>query len=912
MTDRQWQTVLRLYNSALDKPETERLAFVRTESTGDSEVTREVLEMLELREEPEPAPPDTPERVGSRIGRYEVGRRIGRGGMGEVFEARDLDLGRQVAIKFLLPEAAGGRATVQRFVREARTISALNHPNILTVFEVIPIEGGFALATELVRGRPLSAFRGSPVPSSRLMDWARQIASALAAAHREGIVHRDLKPENLMLREDGYIKVLDFGLARDLTQAPGAAGTPDSTLSAMAGTPRYMSPEQMLGGGVTPASDIFSLGVALYELATGRHPFEAAHSWETVHAMHFREPDGLAERTTRIPGLDSLILRMLAKRPEERPTAAQIASALDSLPAKGNRRLWGTLTACAALAAAVGWWAWSSRSRAPGPALRLVPLTSSPGSKDFAAFSPDGSRIAFSWSGAGGANRHIYLKAVASRAQVQLTSGPADDTWPAWSRDGGRVAFVRRMPDGSRAVYVVPANGGDEQRVWVGGEGVSWSPDGKHLAVAAERPPKGSGGLILLSLETGERRQLTAPLNSHDGYPVFSRNGRSIAFMRELTERELFVVPSAGGNAVQLTSDAKPKLPGLSWTPGDGEILYSMMREYGGAGLWRVPAAGGAPRPLDGILPFAGNPSVSPDGTRVAFTENWLDTNIYVSRGPGISANGSIGALREGQKLIASSREDHSPSFSPGGNRIAFVSNRSGHSEIWTANGDGHGETQLTHFNGFTGTPRWSPDGRSIAFDSMSQGRTDIWLIGAGGGSPHRLTSGPGNSGKPAWSPDGAWVYFNSNRSGPYEIWRVTADGRRFEQITWHGAREPLASSDGQTVYYTKKTGGAPVWQVPAGGGPEHPVAHMESYDRIGRAWGVIGTGIYFASATQAENLYPIRYFHFATGRVSPLQAWQEKASWVGPVALSPDGKTLLTVRTDQQVNDLMLLENFR
>ncbi|HEY2017166.1 MAG TPA: protein kinase [Bryobacteraceae bacterium] len=919
MTSEQWQVALRIYNAAREQSESERRAFVERESS-DPEIAGEVLEMLEFATDPDAPPTPAPvaaDRSGMRIGRYQIGRLIGRGGMGEVYEARDSDLDRPVAIKFLLPEAMGDRSAVVRLVREAKAASALNHPNILTVHEVLQSPSGLAMATELVEGQALRAFRATGVPLPKLMTWGRQIASALEAAHQEGIVHRDIKPENLMVREDGYVKVLDFGLAREFSETPRTVSR-SSALGAAAGTPRYMSPEQLRGERLTGASDVFSLGIVLYEFATGRHPFEAAYAWETAHAINSRQPMPPVKLNPSIPPeLQSLIQAMLAKKPESRPSAKEVAARLEGgVPAQriGVAKRLLAAAAIVPVAAVLAWWGSNVLHPAPREMpLNLVPLTSFPGAKDFPAFSPDGTRIAFSWTGGQeGAVRHIYVKAIGASEAVQLSSAPSEDMWPAWSPDGRSIAYVRKTTATERAIYVAPSEGGSERQVWTGGDGVSWSPDGKWLALANTPPPKGSGGLVLLSLETGERRTLTTPQNASDGSPVFSRNGQWIGFMRLRADRDLFIVPARGGTPKQLTFDAKPKLSRLAWTADDREIVYSTEREFGGAGLWRISVSGGEPRRLTGILPFAGNPSISPKGDRLAFTESWLDTNIYQSDGPGFTTSGNPGRFGEPKAAIASSREDHSPSFSPDGTRIAFVSNRTSQSEIWTARRDGSGEMQLTHFNSFAGTPRWSPDGRWIVFDCLAGGNPDIWVISAEGGTPRRITAGPGQNTKPAWSPDGAWVYFASGRSGTDQIWKVTADGQSPTQLTWGGGREPLPSADGSTVYYTKRAGGAAIWRVPAGGGPERPLEGMENFNQVGRAWGVLAQGIYFVSREAGGRNDAIRFFSFATRHVIPLGVSQERSAWVGPVALSPDGRHLLTVHTDQQVNDLMLIENFR
>jgi serine/threonine protein kinase len=205
--------------------------------------------------------------------------------MGEVYAARDTELDRPVALKFLLSEADGDRSGIRRFVREAKAASALNHPNILTVYEVVHAGSGLAIAMELVEGKAFREFCSRSLSLEQVVDLGRQVASALATAHEKGLVHRDIKPENLVLRQDGLVKVLDFGLAREFsTQA--ATNTQTTGLDTAVGTPRYMSPEQLRGDTLTGATDLFSLGIVLYELATCRHPFAADFTWETAYAIH--------------------------------------------------------------------------------------------------------------------------------------------------------------------------------------------------------------------------------------------------------------------------------------------------------------------------------------------------------------------------------------------------------------------------------------------------------------------------------------------------------------------------------------------------------------------------------------------------------------------------------------------------
>ena len=522
MTAEQWQSALRIYSSARDKPFDERRAFIESE-TPDPEIVQEALNLLESASELDSAPRSRAVpavRSGGQIGRYEIGPLLGRGGMGEVYAGRDTELDRPVALKFLVAETLGDQA-IRRFVREAKAASSLSHPNILTVYEVVRSESSLAIAMELVDGKPLSLFRGEPLKCEQVVDLGRQIASALAASHEHGIVHRDIKPENLMLRPDGLVKVLDFGLARAAVAAP-AEQTQTTEFGAAIGTPQYMPPEQLRSEPVSGASDVFSLGIVLYELATGRRPFEAQYAWEAAYAIVALQPASPAGVNPSIPRpLETLIMAMLAKDPTARPPAREVAHLLEDLHLDTEQRSLGASAvkspkrlpnrsagagwkrgmrqpmamAALALVALLGllWYFRPALRKSPeaARAVTVHPVTSFEGYKDFGSFSPDGQSIAFSWNGgqggfAGLLERNIYILKIGDTKPVRLTFAGQDEMHPAWSPDGHYIAFCRMIKDLSPfqrfGIYVIPAAGGPPRKIIDAGEGVSWSPDGKMLA----------------------------------------------------------------------------------------------------------------------------------------------------------------------------------------------------------------------------------------------------------------------------------------------------------------------------------------------------------------------------------------------------------------------------------------------
>ena len=419
MTDQQWGEAWEIYRTAWELPENERGSFLASVST-DPEIVEQVI--LLLREPASQSSPEPPSKAGTRIDHYEIVGILGRGGMGQVYSARDTELGRMVALKFLAPEMVATRLAVERLVREAKAASALNHPQIVTVYEVLRSGDDVAIAMELVEGEALSTFRGTPQPIAQVIRWGQQVAQALAAAHRRGIIHRDIKPENLMLRPDGYVKVLDFGLARQI--AFGGQSLSLNLSGMVAGTLNYMAPEQTRAERTTSASDVFSLGIVLYELAAGKHPFRADSPVDTAHDIAHSEPRLPSALNANVPPvLDALLLPMLAKEPGKRPSAEEVEGRLAGIgktalekQSRGLRwrrpRLSVALATCALIAIVAALWAFGRPDSHKASLSEVVPLTSFAGYAASPTFSPDGREVAFAWNGVKEDNYDIYVKLI--------------------------------------------------------------------------------------------------------------------------------------------------------------------------------------------------------------------------------------------------------------------------------------------------------------------------------------------------------------------------------------------------------------------------------------------------------------------------------------------------------------------
>ena len=872
-----------------------------------------------------------------KLAHYEVVEKLGEGGMGVVFKARDTRLDRFVALKVL----PAGRATDPerrlRFVHEAKAASALNHPNILTVHEIASEGEIDFIVTEYVQGQTLAGL----IPRAGLhprvaLRYAVQIADALASAHAAGIVHRDLKPANLMVTESGLVKVLDFGLAKMLDLGP--AFDDEETRSVLTrggsilGTFAYMSPEQAEGRAVDPRSDIFSFGAVLYEMVTGRKAFARRSQPATLAAVLKEEPEPARQISGDVtPELERIIHRCLRKDPAKRfQSMADLRVALDEIQevsdpekaghapgAKPGRRVMAAITSGVLVVAATAG-VWFARRRAPEPIepTRPVPLTSFGGNIRCPALSPDGNQVAFAWDGDSRESLDIYVKLVGPGPPIRLTTDPAPESSPTWSADGSQIAFSRTLTPERAALVVMPALGGTERVVAEGaifGPRFAWSQDGRYLVLAQRSSVGDSYGLFRVALATGDRKPLIetpAGLRLGDFSPALSPDGRTLAFARanSRTSSEIYLLPltkdlDAAGEPVQLTSENRGSSE-PTWTPDGRKIVFSVGSAWADSvpGLMIIPASvpGGKPRRLLGC-----EGGEWPTGSRrgnLVFARSLRDENIWrlpIEEGrPGRPA-----------PLVASTRRDAEPRFSADGKRISFLSDRSGSNQVWLSDADGSRPAQLTSIPaGMTSAARWSPDGKRIVFVSNPEGQMDVYLTTPNATQPQRLTHSPAHDTAPSWSRDGAWVYFASNREDGFQVWKMRPEpDAPALRVTRGGGYAALESGDGRTLLYAKHGGEAlwSLWKVPVLGGEETLVIPKIV------TWGdfdVTSTGVYYLTWESRKAL--LRFLHFVNGNDTAL-ATLEKIPSFG-VSASPDDSAVLFSQLDLYSTDLMLIESVR
>ncbi len=562
--------------------------------------------------------------LGTTISHYKIVEKFGEGGMGVVYKAEDLKLERFVALKFLAPHLVEDEEGRRRFQREAKAAAALDHPNICTIHEIDEAEGRVFLAMAYLDGSTVrQKVKQRPLKLDEALDIAIQAGQGLQASHETGIVHRDIKSANLMVNARGQVKIMDFGLAQLAEQSKL------TKTATILGTPAYMSPEQAQRLPTDRRTDIWSLGVVIYEVVTGRTPFEGEREQAVLYAIAGEQPEPITALRVGIPTeLDRIVGKALAKKPDERyqhidemlvdlrelqkQAESEARDTRRPQPASkpASRTPWYIAAVAVVIAVILGVSAWlgvfglaNGAGDAPAAPLQAVPLTGYPGSEFSSSFSPDGNQVAFCWDGENQDNLDIYVKMIGSETPLRLTTDPARDFSPAWSADGRRIAFLRAMPRQKAAVLLIPAIGGPERLVAeisdVGGDSSSnlaRGPDSKELVVTERTSPGDPFALFLLSTESGEKRRLTSPpaKSLGDSGPAFSPDGRSLAFARVLgfLVSDIYLLALAE----DLTPNGEPKrltfqnLPSWSptWTPDGREIVYARGLLVESMGLWRV------------------------------------------------------------------------------------------------------------------------------------------------------------------------------------------------------------------------------------------------------------------------------------------------------------------------------------
>jgi serine/threonine protein kinase/Tol biopolymer transport system component len=823
MKPEQWQQAREVLADALELKPEDRSAFLDGVCSSDYALRQEVERLLSSSDEARSDFLQTSAlRItltpGAKLGDYEVKGLLGSGGMGEVYRARDKRLGRDVAIKVLPGYLSQDPDRLRRFEQEARSAAALNHPNILAVFQMGTYRSAPYLVSELLEGGTLREQLVRPIPLRKAIDVGVQLARGLAAAHEKGIVHRDLKPENLFVTKDGRVKILDFGLAK-LTQggttsdhsAPTA--TEETGPGVVMGTVGYMAPEQVRGGFADYRADFFAFGAILYEMLTGKRAFQKPTSAETMSAILNEDPSGISQIAPNLsPALTRVVHRCLEKNPEQRfQSASDLAFALEALSDSGSssalgaaptstRRLyWWAAAAVALVAAIIGSVSYWIRSPKAPITPTLTRLTWDSGLTTDPALSPDGKLLAFASDRSGEGHLDIYVQQIGGGEPLRLTQGRGDKREPTFSPDATKVAFRSEQDDG---ICVVSALGGTVRLLAPGGYRPQFSPDSKLIAYSSAGDiggPSlnipGQDRIYVVSSDGGTPRQIRPDFVSA-AYPSWSPDGGRLLFLgnpdasKPVQDAVDWYITSLSGEPptktgvlvatrrMELDSGLQLYpwvLVAAAWEPSGHGLIFSA-RHGDSTNLWRIAISphtwrvAGAPQQLTYGATLEQNPSVSPvpgGVIRVAFANITESTSVY---GLALKANEGR-AIGPPEMLTNSATGATEASLSRDGNQMVFVSLRPGNQEVWVKDLRTGKETALTATGSIKYSPIISPDGSLVTFRGPSD---DVYVIRRNGGAAEMVCKGCGEV--TDWSRDGKHIIGN------------TIDGRAWllDVPSWH------------------------------------------------------------------------------------------------------------------------------
>jgi eukaryotic-like serine/threonine-protein kinase len=921
MHPERWRRIKEVLDVSLRLAPAERPEYLARVCADDSDLREEVDSLIEAYEEAgdeletAPAAPRDP-LLGAMLGPYRLVDLIGSGGMGSVYRAERADdaYRKEVAIK-VVRSGLDRNLMARHFRLERQIMASLEHPNIARLLDGgATADGAPYFVMEFIRGVPVDRYcLDLKLGVRERLELFGAICAAVGFAHGLGVVHRDIKPWNILVTAEGAPKLLDFGIAK-IVHPDGAKDGPITVAPAM--TPAYASPEQQRGDAVTAASDVYSLGVLLCELLTGKRPCDGS------------VPPGLPR------DLETIVRMATREEPERRYASAgafgdDIRRYLDGLPVRARKGAFGYRASkflrrqrSVALAVASGLAAPAlvyvaiqahDRWRESSAPMQIVTLTSAPGREFQPSFSPDGKRVVYSASGESGENIDVYWQTIGGSQPVRLTTDKAQDLSPAWSPDGAQIAWLRTGPQ-ETAIFVAPAVNGTHAkvadlfptRVESVGRHLDWSPDGKSLAASDKDAPGLPFRIVFIDVATGRKRQATMPPENiiGDMAPCFSPDGKWLAFLRAVSSGvgDVWVAPVAGGEPRRVTTDNRSILA-MTWGPDGRSIVFSSNRMRNHA-LWRIPVSGGNPTRVPMVSENASEPAFSRDGRRMVYAQLFEDTNIWRFDLDGRAAP---------RKVVSSTQYDSSPTIAPDGARIAFRSSRSGSNEIWQSDANGRAAWQFTHVGGaLTGSPKWSPDGRWIAFDSRPDGQADIYVMPAAGGAMRRVSNSPAEDVVPSWSHDGEWIYFASIRSGAWQVWRArAAGGGPEEQVTRQGGFASQESADGKYLYYAKGRSTEGLWRKRLPDGPEEPFVPGLATGFWGY-WTLAKTGAYFLDWSGPGNPANLWFQSFAGGRKAIGKIEGPPVVADAGFTISPDGKYILFSQMDQSGSDILVLEHYR
>lgn len=865
MTPEQWQQVKRVLAEALERAPEQRSAYLDQACT-DPALRREVESLITAHANGDTSFMD-PAAIeatmlpnGRKLAHYEIVARIGAGGMGVVYKARDTKLGRLAALKVLADGSLASATARARMLREARNASALNHPNIATVYEVGEDGGQIYIAMELVEGHPLNdVIQRDGMAPEAVTRYALQIASALSHAHERGIVHRDLKPANVVVTADGYVKVLDFGLAKRLSASEIELATVShetlTQIGSIVGTLPYMAPETLRGEEADARADVWALGAVMYEMAAGASPFRGRTPYELSSAILRETPPALPPRVPS--NLQAVMQRCLAKEREQRyQRASEVRAALEmiaphSAAAEGTasartRRWWRGAGAGAVVLAllAGGMMEWMRRNAMTPIAAsqeNWVQLTDFADSAISPALSPDGRILAFirgddTFIGPG----QIYAKVLPDGEPVQLTNDSRSKMSPEFSPDGSTIAYTV----GSWSTWSVPVLGGEARLMMPNADGLTWVDadhllfseilSGLHMAVATATTTRAQSRLVYVPPRERGMAHRSAISPDHKWILIAEMDNGGWLPCR--------LAPFDGSSSGQRVGPQDAACTYVAWSP-DQKWMYMSSDKGGRFHLWRQRFPDGKPQQVTTGPTEEEGIAMAPDGASLITSVGLRESTIWVHD-------------ERGERQVSSEGFAQNPQFSPDGKKVYYLVQPHGVSgefvsgQLWAVDlATGRGERLLPGalVTGYD----LSPDGTKVAYSVKDDdGESRLWIASLDFRFPPREIASGVNEDQPQWDRAGH-LYFRAAEGKSNFLYRMNEDGSGRSKVLGNPILEFHAiSPDGRwaTVYETVGSNPEPhAIAAPLDGGTPQIVCMfycVSSWSDNGKEFGVIVWGM--------------------------------------------------------------------
>ena len=885
--------------------------------------------------------------IGETIAHYKILEKLGEGGMGVVYKAEDTKLKRIVALKFLAPELTRDATAKKRFIQEAQAASKLDHPNICTIYEINETEDGqLYIAMAYYKGETLKEKTDEgPFRIDETLTIAIYIAEGLQEAHEHGITHRDIKPSNIMITDKGQTKILDFGLAKSAT---GSIVTKAGTTL---GTIAIMSPEQARGEKVDKRTDIWSLGVVIYNMLTGQMPFKGEYEQAIVYSIMNVDPEPITGVRTGVPiELEKIINKCLEKDKSDRyPTAEGLLVDINRLKRDTSKIIIGEraegdeavkprkatglaqrgnvipkkwviigISALILVAILLGYNILQQRDYIPR-FFNPLQITTAVGLENYNSWSNDGGRLVYDSDQSG--NWDIWVTQIGRGEPVNLTEDhPGVDRFPSWSPDGTQIAFWSDRNGGS--YFVMSALGGKQPRelpiskaifssygqtsaAHISGSGApQWSPDGKELACIVT-DSIGIYIIEIVDLQTDHSRKVRFTGKDWQFDLNWSPDGRFLAYVdaydRSWDISQIWILRISDGKSFAvtdgMTNDWSP-----SWS-SNGKYLYFVSNRGGSMDLWQQSIGKdgtpkGSPQPVTTAVGMR-NAVFSPDGSKLAYSKGRRVDNIWSVP----ILEDRMATWEDAIQVTFDQAAIQHVNVSPDGKWLLFNSDRKGNYDIWKMPVEGGEMQQITTDPAPDWYPDCSPDGKKVVFYSYRSGNRDIWVKPVSGGPAQQLTTDKASDLWPDWSPDGRYITFTSLRNGNHDICVMSVEGGQVQRLTTNTASDNVSiwSPKGDWItFISNRTGYQCLWRMPPeGGNPELIIEELGTFP----AWTPDWKKIY---SNRGGNLWVISVEDGYERQLTDFK--NKRGKMLSYISLSPDRKRIFFI-WGEAIGDLWIMD---